>query len=205
MATLPRCTSVRRCAAWPVRRAIRARAEPFTPVSAETVDSLRDEGLSQAEAEAEAAWSLDDVDPDAQPLSFEDSYSLDTSLPEDVRETLLAAQYGPPVRPAAARAAPARALAPSHPGSAQGVLLAGFRLEEYAIVRAMLDQVGAAHVKVVPCSQRLLYATQAEALAEPEPNWEGARQEEWMRGGAWGSKRVALFSGLSIATQVSGG
>lgn len=61
----------------------------------------------------------------------------------------------------------------------------------------VLDAVRAQDVKVVPCTESMLFSPLAQALAHPEPDWEAPRPSGWeYRGGSWGSQRTILFSGL---------
>jgi hypothetical protein len=63
-----------------------------------TIRELMDLGMTRDEAEAEAAWDPTEADPQAaEPLNFENLYTVDDSLPEDVREELSRKGYGPPV------------------------------------------------------------------------------------------------------------
>jgi hypothetical protein len=83
----------------------------------------------------------------------------------------------------------------------QAVLAAGFRIEEYAMIRAILDSLNAPHIKVIICDDQILHLPQRDAVAAPEPAWEAPRVDE-SGGGGWGSQRAALFSGVSAAAQV---
>lgn len=78
----------------------------------------------------------------------------------------------------------------------QALLLAGLRLEEVAVTREIMDAIGAAEVKVVPCTADMLHSPLCAALAAPEPQWDKPRLADAALGGGWGSQRVALFSGL---------
>ncbi len=74
--------------------------------------------------------------------------------------------------------------------------------EEKALVlqvRAILDAAGGREVKVIPCDDAMLYEPLSRAVSLPEPNWEQPRPEGWTRGGAWGSQRTVLFSGMKCA------
>ena len=74
--------------------------------------------------------------------------------------------------------------------------------EEKAVVpqvRAILDAAGGREVKVIPCDDAMLYEPLSRAVSLPEPNWEQPRPEGWTRGGAWGSQRTILFSGMKCA------
>jgi hypothetical protein len=77
----------------------------------------------------------------------------------------------------------------------QALILAGFRAEEYAVVRATLDSLGAHPVKVLAASDEMLYGSLDAALQEQEIDWSAPRPPEWIRGGTWGSQRTILFSG----------
>ena len=74
--------------------------DEFPPLDVDTdkVSKLMEYGYSREEAEAEAAWDMGDVDPDAQAFNFEDCYSVDENLPQELKDELGMAQYGPPVR-----------------------------------------------------------------------------------------------------------
>lgn len=78
----------------------------------------------------------------------------------------------------------------------QAVVMAGFRAEEYAMARHLLDAMGAHTVKVLPCTEAMLHGSLGEALAVPEVDWEQPRPPDWLLGGGWGSQRSMLFSGL---------
>jgi hypothetical protein len=80
----------------------------------------------------------------------------------------------------------------------QALILAGFRAEEYAVVRATLDSLGAHQVKVLPASDDMLNNSLEAALTAPEVDWSAPRPPEWIRGGTWGSQRTVLFSGMCI-------
>jgi hypothetical protein len=55
--------------------------------------------MSREEAEAEAAWDPTEADPlQEQTYSFDNLYSLNDAVPDDVREELTRVGYGPPVR-----------------------------------------------------------------------------------------------------------
>ena len=84
----------------------------------------------------------------------------------------------------------------------QAMIAAGFRLEEYAVMRYLMDGVGAAHVKLLIADDSMLQKPLDEALAQPEIDWEKPRAEEGIQGGGWGSTRACIFSGLSVAQQV---
>ena len=66
-------------------------------------------------------------------------------------------------------------------------------------VRAILDAAKAPEVKVIPCNEAMLYEAMSMAISLPEPDWEQPRPEDWTRGGAWGSQRTILFSGMKSA------
>ena len=66
-------------------------------------------------------------------------------------------------------------------------------------VRAILDAAGGREVKVIPCDDAMLYEPMSRAVSLPEPDWEQPRPEGWTRGGAWGSQRTILFSGMKCA------
>lgn len=80
--------------------------------------------------------------------------------------------------------------------------MAGFRAEEYAMARAILDSVGASAVKVLPATDEMLAGPVSAAVRADELDWSAPRPADWIRGGAWGSQRVVLFSGLPVAAQV---
>lgn len=91
-----------------------------------------------------------------------------------------------------------------HPPGPQALVMAGFRAEEYAMARALLDAVGADSVKVLPATNEMLNGPVEAAIHEQEVDWGAPRPADWIRGGAWGSQRVILFSGLPVAAQVKG-
>lgn len=84
----------------------------------------------------------------------------------------------------------------------QAIIAAGFRLEEYAVIRCTLDAIGAPHLKLLIAEEKLLHSDLSTALTMPEIDWQAPRPPDWIQGGAWGSKRAILFSGLSVAQQV---
>lgn len=88
------------------------------------------------------------------------------------------------------------------PVGMQAIIAAGFRLEEYAIIRCTLDAIGASQLKLLIAEEKLLHSNLDTALTMPEIDWQMPRPPDWIQGGAWGSKRVILFSGLSVAQQV---
>lgn len=63
--------------------------------------NLKDFGYTDAEIEAEESFDSTEIDPTA--INFDDIFSLQDNLPEDMKEALSADQYGPPVRHDAAR------------------------------------------------------------------------------------------------------
>ena len=74
--------------------------------------------------------------------------------------------------------------------------LAGFKVEEGAMIRCVLDAAGFDAVKVLPCTPDMLYMTLEHGVNEPEADWSQPRPDNWGRGREWGSQRVILFSGL---------
>lgn len=82
------------------------------------------------------------------------------------------------------------------------MLLAGFRLGEPAMVRALLDAMQAQHVKVIVCGDAELHTAQQAALQLPEVDWTAPREEGAATGGSFGSQRAVLFAGLSHAQRV---
>eukprot|EP00884_Botryococcus_braunii_P004215 jgi/Botrbrau1/13795/Bobra.0056s0045.2 len=85
----------------------------------------------------------------------------------------------------------------------QAVVLAGFRVEELAMVRVILDTAGGYDIKVIPCTEELLHTSVEKVLRLPEPQWELPRPESWTRGGAWGSNRAILFAGMKLTAQAA--
>jgi hypothetical protein len=83
--------------------------------------------------------------------------------------------------------------------------MAGFRAEEYAIARVLLDTLGAHRVKVLPATQPMLEGSVEAAVHADEVDWGAPRPEGWIMGGAWGSQRTILFSGLPLSAQVRAG
>lgn len=77
-------------------------------------------------------------------------------------------------------------------------MLAGFRAEECAVVRATLDALGGHTIKVLPASADMLAGPVGAALSEPEVDWSAPRPPAWILGGAWGSQRTVLFSGACV-------
>jgi len=67
-------------------------------------------------------------------------------------------------------------------------------------VRAVLDAAGGKAVKVIPCNDAMLYEPMSTVVGLPEPDWEQPRPEGWTRGGAWGSQRTILFSGMKYVS-----
>ena len=70
-------------------------------------------------------------------------------------------------------------------------------------VRAILDYAGGHDVKVIPCKEDMLFERMDVIIRLPEPDWASARPEGWTRGGAWGSQRTILFSGMKCASSKS--
>ncbi len=66
-------------------------------------------------------------------------------------------------------------------------------------MRAILDMAGGQDVKVIPCKDDMLYERISLVLGLPEPDWDAARPADGPRGGAWGSQRTILFSGMKCA------
>lgn len=64
------------------------------------------------------------------------------------------------------------------------------------MARATLDQVGGHGVKVLPSTQEMLHEPIDVVIHMPEVDWTQPRPEDWVQGGAWGSQRAVLFSGL---------
>jgi hypothetical protein len=56
---------------------------------------LMEMGFSREEAEVERDWDPNDVDPTS---TFENMYSIDEEMPEDIRQQLTLKGHGPPVR-----------------------------------------------------------------------------------------------------------
>lgn len=84
----------------------------------------------------------------------------------------------------------------------QALLAAGFRLNEYAALRAVLDALHARHIKVLVCDAALLDTPVAAAAATAEMDWTAPRPPNAAGGGGWGSQRAILFTGLTVAAQV---
>ena len=179
--------------------------DDVAPLDQDTVQHLIDTGMSQAEAEAEAAWDPTATDPRSNEFAFDDIYSVDDELPSDMREELMRPGYGPSVRWYICHDTPRGMPAPIasfERNSMQAIIAAGFRLEEYAVIRCTLDAVGASHLKLLIAEEELLHSTLDTALAMDEIDWQQPRPPAWIQGGAWGTRRVILFSGLSVAQQV---
>lgn len=75
----------------------RGHDEDIAPLDQETVKHLVDMGMSQEEAEAEAAWDPTETDPKSSEFGFDDIYSVDDALPSDMRNELMRPGYGPEV------------------------------------------------------------------------------------------------------------
>lgn len=60
----------------------------------------------------------------------------------------------------------------------------------------MLDSVGGHDIRVLPCTQDMLYGTVDAAVWTPEIDWSQPRPGDWIMGGGWGSQRAVLFAGL---------
>ena len=96
----------------------------------------------------------------------------------------------------------------AEPEGPPAVLLAGFRAEEIPRVRELLDELGGHDVPVLPVPQAYLERPLIDALQIQEPDWEAPRSDDTfpIRGGEFGSRRCAVFSGLDrgeMATVVS--
>lgn len=68
------------------------------PLDQDTVKHLVDMGMSQEEAEAEAAWDPTETDPKSNQFGFDDIYSVDDALPSDMKDDLMRPGYGPEVQ-----------------------------------------------------------------------------------------------------------
>ncbi|CAL8462278.1 g1809 [Coccomyxa elongata] len=139
------------------------------------------EELGLDDDEEPTEFEPDDLDPEGRELSLEDFYSVKEGTPQSLAQELYSDDvYGP-----------------------SAVVLAGFRAEELAMVRAILDSAGGHAVKVIPVKEELLYERMSTAIHLPEPDWGKARPVDWTRGGAWGSQRTILFSGMKLAAQAA--
>ncbi|KAK9841906.1 hypothetical protein WJX84_002200 [Apatococcus fuscideae] len=135
--------------------------------------------MNQQDVEDQQALAANDIDPDADNYNLEDLFTPREGTPKEIVDAYFnQAVYGP-----------------------EAVLLAGFRSEEIAMVRIILDSYGGQAVKVVPCTPALLHAPVSKALVAPEPNWNQPAPQAWLSGSTWGSQRTILFSGLNPAAQ----
>ncbi|BDA46139.1 hypothetical protein COCOBI_08-2310 [Coccomyxa sp. Obi] len=145
------------------------------------IENTSREELGLDDDEEPTDFEPDDLDPEGRELNLEDFYSVKEGTPQSLVQELYSNNvYGPPA-----------------------VVLAGFRAEELAMVRAILDSAGGQAVKVIPVKEELLYEKMSTAIHLPEPDWEKARPVDWTRGGAWGSQRTILFSGMKLAAQAA--
>lgn len=72
--------------------------DPFLGDQMDKTDREKAAGMSREEAEAEAAWDPTEADPlQQQSYTFDNLYSLNDAVPDDVREELTRVGYGPPV------------------------------------------------------------------------------------------------------------
>ncbi|GAX77278.1 hypothetical protein CEUSTIGMA_g4724.t1 [Chlamydomonas eustigma] len=139
-------------------------------------------GMSMDEIEQQkGATEASEVDPEGFNLDFDDASSVSEELPLDVRLRLLDKQvYGP-----------------------EAAVFAGFRPEEVAMARAILDSAGGNEIKVLMCTDEMLVGSVEAALWEEEVDWSQPRPQMWNQGRAWGSQKTLMFSGLSIKAQAT--
>ena len=76
--------------------------------------------------------------------------------------------------------------------------MAGFRGDEYAMTRALLDYAGGQEIRVLPCTQDMLQGTVGQAIHSEEVDWTLPPPKDWIQGGGYGSQRTILFSGRSL-------
>ncbi|EIE24175.1 hypothetical protein COCSUDRAFT_41460 [Coccomyxa subellipsoidea C-169] len=164
---------------------VAANVEDYDPNNPD-IDDIQINNLSREELGLEDDEDFDHfepdyLDPEGRELRLEDFYTVKEGTPESLVYELYSDDvYGPPA-----------------------VVLAGFRAEEFAMVRAILDSAGGHAVKVIPVKDELLYEKMSTAIHLPEPDWGAARPQGWTRGGAWGSQRTILFSGMKLAAQAA--
>ena len=127
-------------------------------------------GLSEEEIREQMDLTASSTqDPEGFDLGLDGLSSLDpdVELPLDVKMRLVDKNiYGP-----------------------ESVVLAGFRAEEAAIARALLDSAGGQSIKVLPCTNEMLYGSVDEAVWASESDWGSPRPQSWDQGGAaWGAQ-----------------
>ncbi|CAG9465665.1 unnamed protein product [Pedinophyceae sp. YPF-701] len=143
-------------------------------------------GMTKEEAEEEQTFEADDLDPEGLVLSPID----DEEQAVDVAG--MDVGFGGSLGPAP----------PSDLAEEPCMLCAGFRPAEVAQVRHLLDRIGAQTVRVVPASDSVLRMSVREAIGVPEPRWNEPSKADDYAGGAWGSSRAVLMSGLPPSDQV---
>ncbi|KAK9842709.1 hypothetical protein WJX74_001032 [Apatococcus lobatus] len=136
-------------------------------------------GMSQQDVEDQQALAADDIDPEADSFKLEDLFSPREGTPQEIID----AYYNKDVY------------------GLEAVLMAGFRPEEVAMARVVLDTYGGEAVKVAPCSPAMLHGPVSAALEVIEPDWTQPAPEGWLSGSSWGTQRTILFSGLNPAAQ----
>lgn len=85
-------------------------------------------GLDKEEIEKDPPWDIKNVDPEGYDLNMDSFIKMRENLPQYLKDTLENARFfGPEV-----------------------ILIAGFKVEEFAMVRGMVDSVGGHKIKVIP-------------------------------------------------------
>lgn len=77
-----------------------------------------------------------------------------------------------------------------------GTLISHASFAHRSQTRAVLDGAGGAAIKVLACTDDVLYGTLDEAIYAQEIDWSQPRPSSWDRPSAWGSQKAVLFSGM---------
>ena len=81
----------------------------------------------------------------------------------------------------------------------KAVALCGFRPEECAQFRLLLDELGGREYKVLACNRaEIMHGTVREAISAPEVDWERPRESDLIGFPSPGSPRCIIFSGLAL-------
>ena len=120
--------------------------------------SFQSLGITKEDAaKDQESLSVDYADPDGFDLTLENLAKLRPDIDSKVLEALQKQRvFGPPV-----------------------ALLAGFRIEELAIVRVLLDSAGGQVVKVIPVSSEMMTLPVRDVVDLPEPEWDKPRPEDF--------------------------
>ena len=114
---------------------------------------------TQMEDRSDVDMNLEEetIDPECVDLTLDNIAKLRPDIPDHIMKALKNQKiFGPPV-----------------------ALLAGFRLEELAVVRMVIDAAGGQSIKVVPVTNDMLQMKVSEAVHTAEPEWERPRPDNF--------------------------